>query len=49
MKHRGLAVVERCETAIDRGCKLVRFADALAMRAEGLGNACEIPPLALTA
>src|ERR1700761_1182170 len=37
MKHRGTAVVERVETTIDRGRKLVRFADPFAVRAEGFG------------
>src|SRR3954449_3780124 len=36
VQHRGLAVIERSETAVDRGGKLVRLGDAFAVCAERL-------------
>src|SRR5581483_2025982 len=49
MQHRGLAVVECGEAAVDGGNQFVRLADAFAVSTEGLGNFRKIAPLALAA
>src|SRR4051795_4678507 len=49
MQHRRLAIIERCEAAVDRGGKLIRLGDAFAVRAERPRNGGKIPRLALTA
>ena len=49
MQYGRLAVVQRGEATLDRWCKIIRLGDALAMRAECLGDCREIPPFALTA
>src|SRR3954451_18345612 len=43
MQHRGLAVIERCEAAVDRSGELLRLGDAFAVRAERARNRRKIP------
>ena len=35
MQHRGFAIIQCCEAAVDGGGKLVGFGDVFAMSAEG--------------
>src|SRR5882724_5860226 len=49
MQYGRLAIVQRGEAALDRWCEIIWLGDALAMRAECLGDCREIPPFALTA
>ena len=49
MQHGGVAVIQRGQTAIDRGGEIIRLSDAFAVRAEGAGHRGKIPLLALTA
>src|SRR3954453_14207732 len=49
MQHRGLAIIERGETAVDRGGEFIRLCDAFAIRADRSRNGGKIPLLALAA
>ena len=49
MEHRGLAVVERSQTAVDRCRQFVGLGHAFTMRAERFRHSRKIPPLALAA
>ena len=49
MKYRGLAVIERGKTAVDRAGQFIRLGDAFAMGAERFRHGRKIPPLALAA
>ena len=48
MQHRGLAVIKRCQAAVDRGGEIVWYADALAMRAERFRNVGKVSLFTLT-
>src|SRR5664279_1227876 len=49
MQHRGLAVIQRGEAAVDGGDEIIRLGDAFAIRAERAPDSGKIPGLALTA
>ena len=49
MQYGRVAVVQRSEATLDRWCEIIWLGDALAMRAECLGDCREIPPFPLTA